>query len=245
MDNSTPYSPNTTREAFVYGAREAFGLPALVLFASMIGFGSMALESGFSVGVAIGSTIGIWGLPGQVAMAESFALGVPTLAIVLSVSMANMRFLPMALPMVPLLRGNKTGWKWRYLVIHFMSINPWAAVLRRGPELNPELITPYFLGFSIVCITSGALGTATGFNISGSLPFYITVALIFLNPVYFAYLFSGVRQRNCILALIAGAILGPIFYLISPEWGLPVCGLAAGSIGYGLDKMIGGGDAPD
>jgi len=245
MNNPEPDNPNTTKEAFVIGMGEAFGLPALVLFASMIGFGSMALESGFSIGVAIGSTIGIWGLPGQVAMAESFALGAPVIAIVLSVSMANMRFLPMALPMVPLLRGNKTGWKWRYLIIHFMSINPWAAVLRRGPEMKPELITPYFLGFSIVCISSGALGTATGFIVAGSLPFYITVALIFLNPVYFAYLFSGVRQRNCILALIAGAILGPLFYLVSPEWGLPACGLAAGSIGYGLDKMIGGRNGSD
>ena len=237
-----PYNPETTKAAFYYGVREALQLPALVLFAGMTGFGSLALESGLTLAVAIASSIGIWGLPGQVAMAELYAVGVPAFAIILAVSMANMRFLPMTLPMVPLLRGNPTGWKWRYLIIHFMSINTWAAALRQGPLLKPALLTPYYLGFSFICITSGALGTVTGFLLAGILPFYITVALVFLNPAYFAFLFSGIRQRNCIFAMGIGAILGPLLYIVTPEWGLPVCGILAGLLGYYLDKVIGGPD---
>lgn len=228
----------TPRDAFNLGLREGFGMPAFVLFASMTGFGSLAHESELSIGVAVASSLLIWGLPGQVAMAELYAVGAPLLAIVVAVSMANMRFLPMAFPLVPQFRGNRLGWKWRYVLIHFMSINTWAAALRRSPALKPEQCAPYFLGFSLVCISSGALGTFTGFHISGSVPLYITVSLIFLNPAYFAYMFSTVRQRNCILALIAGVFLGPVFYLISPNWGLPICGLIAGTIGFVLDKFI-------
>jgi hypothetical protein len=35
-----------------------------------------------------------------------------------------------------------------------------------------------------------------------------------------------------------GAILGPLFHLVMPEWGLPLCGLVAGSAGFWFDKKI-------
>ena len=52
---------------------DALGFPALILLASMTGFGSLARESGLGLGVALSATAGIWGLPGQIALAEFHA----------------------------------------------------------------------------------------------------------------------------------------------------------------------------
>lgn len=209
-----------------------------MVMASMMGFGSLARDSGLSFGVAVVSTATVWGLPGQVAFAEMFAVGAPVLAVILASSMANLRFLPMSLSMLPLFRGDKRAWRWRYLLVALMSINTWALTLRHGPAMALDQRFPYYIGLCITCMTAGVTGTALGYYLSASLPFYVTVSLIYLNPVYFVFLFSAVRHRNCILALMFGTVLGPLFYLISPEWGLPFCGVAAGTAAFWIDRRM-------
>jgi len=226
------------RKAFLRGVGDAFSMPFFMVLASMMGFGSLARDSGLSFGVSVVSSATVWGLPGQVAFAELFAVGAPVLAIMLASSMANLRFLPMSLSMLPLFRGGKRAWRWRYLLVFMMSINTWALTLQNGPSMAQELRFPYYMGLCITCMIGGLMGTALGYHLSASLPFYVTVSLIYLNPVYFIFLFSTVRHRNCILALMFGALLGPLFHLISPEWGLPFCGVIAGSAGYWIDRRM-------
>jgi predicted branched-subunit amino acid permease len=216
-------------------------MPVWVVSAAMLGFGSLARDSGVSFGVAVVSTATVWGLPGQIAFVELFAVGAPVLAIVLASSMANMRFLPMSISMLPLFRVDKGAWRWRYLLVAMMSVNTWALTLRHGPEMAEQHRAPYFIGLSTTCITVGVLATGLGYYLAGAMPFYVTVSLIFLNLMYFTYMFAGVRQRNCILALIIGAALGPLFHLISPDWGLPFCGVIAGTAAFFIDQRMGDG----
>ncbi len=213
-------------------------MPFFMVLASMMGFGSLARDSGLSFGVSVVSTATVWGLPGQVAFAELFAVGAPVLAIMLASSMANLRFLPMSLAMLPLFRGDKHAWRWRYLLVAVMSVNTWALTLRHGPAMAQDQRFSYYMGLCIICMTGGLTGTALGYHLAASLPFYITVSLIYLNPVYFVFLFSAVRYRNCILALMFGAVLGPLFHLISPEWGLPFCGVIAGTAAFWIDRRM-------
>ena len=63
----------------------------------------IALQLG--LGVALISTAGIWSLPGQVAFAELYAAGASVAVIVVAVSMANVRFLPLVLSLMPLVRS--------------------------------------------------------------------------------------------------------------------------------------------
>jgi len=221
------------------GIVDAFRMPVWVVGPSMAGFGSLARDSGVSFGVAAVSTASVWGLPGQVAFVELFAVGAPVLAIIVASSMANMRFLPMSISMLPLLRSDKGAWRWRYLLVALMSVNTWALTLRHGPEMEEAHRGSYFTGLSTICVVVGVVATGIGYYLAGTLPFYITVTLIFLNIMYFTFMFAGVRQRNCLLALIIGAVLGPLFHLISPEWGLPFCGVIAGTAGFYIDKRMG------
>jgi len=212
-----------------------------MIIGSMIGFGSLARDSDMTLSMAIISTVGIWGLPGQMAMAEMSALGAPMAAIVIASSMANLRFMPMALSVVPLFRADPRGWAWRYVLTQVMSINVWAVFMLRLPSLPNERRFPFFVGLATSCLTAGIAGTVTGYILTGVLPTYVSVSLIFLNLCYFTFVISSSDQRNCIFAVLIGAVIGPIVYNISPNWGLPFCGLAAGTAAYYLDRALGGG----
>lgn len=224
--------------AFRLGIRDAMMMPFWMVFGSMIGFGSMARDAGVDVGIALGATIGIWGLPGQVAMVELFAVGLPVLAIVVASSMANMRFMPMCVVVMPHFRGNPTAVRWRYLLAQMLSINIWTVFMRRGPTLAVEDRLPFYVAVSLTCLVAGGLGTIIGFIASGLLPLYVTVSLVFLNPAYFVFVFSSVRYRNCILAVVLGALTGPLLYQISPDWSVPITGLVAGTVAFYVDKWM-------
>lgn len=206
--------------------------------ASMLGYGALVQSAGMTIGIAIVSTLGIWGLPGQVAFVEYLLLGAPVASMLLAVSMANMRFLPMSLSLVPMFRRSEKGWRLRYLWAQLMSVNTWVGLLRKAPELTPDQRGPYYAGFSAICMLCGALGTSAGFLLADTLPFFVTVTLVFINPIYFAFVFAAMRVRACMIAFVAGALIGPPLYLLSPEWSLPVCGLIAGSVGYFSDRLM-------
>ncbi len=55
--------PTDRRQAFLTGAADGLRMPALVIVASMVGFGSLARDSGLGIDVAVVSTVTVWGLP--------------------------------------------------------------------------------------------------------------------------------------------------------------------------------------
>jgi predicted branched-subunit amino acid permease len=238
-------SPRSASQVRKQGARDAFGMAALVLFASMMGFGSLARESGINVWHAVMTTIGIWGLPGQIVMVEMVAVGAPVFAIAMGVSAANARFLPMTLAITPYLRDWETTWPRRLLFAQFVTLTPWAAALKRFPTMAQSERIPYYAGFSIVCLIAAIIGTYAGHVLAGVLPRPMTLSLIFLSPAFFAMVFAGVRQRAGVIALISGALIGPVLHGWSVNWGIPVTGVLAGSFAFGIDTFMRRFDKPD
>ena len=228
----------TPGAAFAGGVRDAFKVSAWVVFASMTGFGSLARDSGLTLGVSMVSSGAIWGLPGQIAFAELYATGAPVLAIILAVSLANVRFLPMTVAMMPLFREGVKNRAWHYVLAQLASVNTWAAAMRVCPHLPHELRAPYYVGFSIVCMLAGLAGTATGFVLAVEFPPVVTLSLVFLNPVYFTIVFADVRHRAGVIALLIGAVGGPLFYQLSPDWGLLATGAIGGALAYLVDRIL-------
>ena len=222
------------------GVRAAFAMPFWMVLASMMGFGSMVRDSGLDVGIALGASLGIWGLPGQVAMTELYAIGAPLIAILAASSMANMRFMPMAVVMMPLFNGDERARRWRYALAHMMSINIWTLTMHQAPKVALMDRLPLYLGFSSAVMSGGAIGTVLGFVLAGTMPHYVAVSLVFLSPAYFVFVFSSVRQRNCVFAVVIGAVMGPMMHLISPDWGVVVTGVLAGTAAFYLDRRKGG-----
>ncbi len=234
----------TTAEVIRRALRDAFEFPWLVLLASMTGFGSLARDSGFSLDLALISTIGIWGLPGQVALVELYSGGGEMAAVVMASSLANARFLPMAVALMPLLRQGLRHTAWSYVLVQLMSINTWAAALRTAPAFGGRHLRLYFLVFAAVCMTSALTGTAIGYFAIGSLPRPVTLGLIFVNPLFFALLFAGFKGRAVVLALVVGAVFGPLVHLVLPDWGVLVTGVAAGSLAFALSRLLARRETP-
>lgn len=228
--------PESPRGPIAHGAIDATGMPALVLFASMVGYGSMARESGLTLWTSVASTGLVWGLPGQIAMVELYALGAPVLAIMMAASAANARFLPMVLSVMPLFNETPIRRRWHYAVAQFVTLNPWAAMMRDGARMNPAYRTPYFAGFAAVCSGAALIGTAAGFLLAGALPRDVTLSLVFLNPVFFTLVFVSTRDSGQVLAVLAGIAVGPLFHLVSADWGLILTGMVAGTGAYLVDR---------
>ncbi|MBT6110124.1 MAG: AzlC family ABC transporter permease, partial [Rhodospirillales bacterium] len=125
----------TESSPFRRGFMSACGLPALVLFSSMVGFGTLASEASLDLLPTIVTTIGIWGLPGQMVMVEMVAFGAPVFAIALAVSVANARFLPMTLAITPYLTNWRVSWIRRLLFAQLVTLTPWAMALQRWPSM--------------------------------------------------------------------------------------------------------------
>lgn len=218
------------------GVRAGFSVPSFLVFVAMIGFGSLAKSMGVTLTATIITAAGVYGLPGQVAMLEAYATGASLLIILISVAMANMRFLPMSVVLMPMFDPDDRLQRWRYLIVQFMSVNTWSHMHHVADDMPRSERLAYFTGFAFTCFSFGVLGAAVGWLLAGNLAIEVTATLIFINPAYFIFLFCSNRNRNIVMSILLGAVLGPLFYLLSPEWGLPVCGLVAGTLGYLLGR---------
>jgi len=224
------------------GCREALGIPAVMLFASYIGFGALIRSSELSLAVGLFSTLTGWALPGQIALVELYSVGASILVISIAVALTNARLLPMAVTIMPVLRNPGTP-KWAYYAAgHLVAVTTWVACMKRCPNLPTDQRVPYFFGFSCLLWVASLVGTAIGFLVPGVAPEPVTLGLVFINPIYFMLIFTtGDNNRAWILALGGGAVLGPVLHSVSPDWGLLATGLGAGTVAFGVDRFIGKG----
>src|SRR5689334_25083200 len=105
-----PSSPssNSASAAFVRGLRAAWrSVFAYVLFGTYIGIGALAHDFGFSVGWMVLSTLLIWAAPAQVILVST--LGSASLIdTALAVTLSSVRFMPMVVALLPMLRDAET-----------------------------------------------------------------------------------------------------------------------------------------
>lgn len=216
--------------------RDAVGFPAFTLLFSMIGFGSLVHQSDLPLLMAVALTAGIWGLPGQLTLVEMHIAGASIFFVVLGVALANARFLPMVVSFMPLMPGRSSRLASNFALAQMLSINSWAAGLRRFPDIQPELRRRYYVLFGMICMGSGVAGTVIGYVSVALLPHEIALGLIFMNPLFFAVLLAGVKARPALIALLVGAPLGLLFHLITPDLDLLLTGAVGGSLAFFMTK---------
>ena len=204
-----------------------------MLVAGFLGFGALAAAQDIPLGVAVASTVVIWALPGQIVFVEMHALVAPVLATVLAVMLSSARFLPMTLMLLPELRDARhREWKY-YVAAQLLSLSGWTMAVVRFPHMPREQRLAWWYGFTLVLMSVSALSTAAGYLGADRLPPLARLALVFMVPMYYLLILVGaVRERVAALGLACGAIAGPLAYLATPEWSVPLGGLAGGSAAY-------------
>lgn len=212
-------------------------LPALLVFIGVLGFGSLCRQSGLSLEFSVSNLLVMWALPGQIAFVELLTAGNSLFAIVLAVSMANARFLPMAATLAPLVRPSLKRPVWLYALVHLISFNLWIWLLRRLPELSMADRVRYYLGFALTTFIAGMIGAVLGYVLAGVVPHVVTLGLVFMFVAYFALMLSDVRGVAGLGAVILGAVLGPLLNMVSSDWGVLATGVIGGTLAFAVERF--------
>jgi predicted branched-subunit amino acid permease len=212
-----------------------------VVALALVGVGSLARDVGYPLPVAILSTLLVWAGPSQVLFFGSIATGAAWSAIALSIAFASLRFLPMTVSILPLLRKPGQGMVAQAHYAHYVAVTVWAEGLRRLPAIPPERRIPYFLGFANACIWLSAAATALGYIAVGAVPKPVAAGLLFLSPVFFLVsIVAGARALADYTAIALGFVMAPVFdRLIGGGFDLILAGLAGGSVAFLMKRMSG------
>ena len=82
--------------------------------------------------------------------------------------------------------------------------------------------------------------TIGGYYASDFLNRDMIIALAIINPIYFMCAMIGVMKTvQLSSAILIGAVLGPIFYFVSPEWSVLIGGIVGGTISYFIGEKYG------
>jgi predicted branched-subunit amino acid permease len=223
------------RQAFWQGIRDAMGAPVLVLFAGMVGFGAMGRTHGFDAWMTGLTSLLMFALPGQVVMLEMFISGSSLLAIGFAVTLTSTRFVTMVVTLFPQLHRRDRN-QLLYLWVHMLAMTAWAVSMREFPSMRPQHRLNYFIGLALPCWLISPLGTVLGYYVAGWVPTPVTLALVFINPLFFLLTFTDVKPWGNRLAIGLGCLLGPLFFMMDADSSLLLTGLVGGTAAYLIDR---------
>lgn len=238
--------------AFWRGVRAGAGLPSFMLVATMLGVGGLCRDIGYPVGAGLLSTVLIWAGPAQVLVFGSLAAGAALPAIAIAVSLSSIRFVPMCMSLLPLMRrdaqlaapgqpARPATPVWLLLLLsHYVAVTAWVEGVRRLPQMPHDERIPYFLGFANIVLLAATAATGAGYYIIGELSPALAAGLLFMSPVYFTLaLAAGARRMIDWLALVLGFAAAPLTVLfVPPGLDLVVGGVGMGSLAYAVHRVI-------
>ena len=212
--------------------------PAIALGCCMIAIGVLLKNLGFNLQESVFSTFLTYALPGSLVMAESMMVGASLLNIFLAVWLVNVRLYPMTVALMPLLmHENQPRWKY-YLSCHFVAVSAWLIMKNNYQSVDKENRIDYWIGVGTATISIAIIGTIIGFIASDYLNKDMMIGLAIVNPVYFTCMMVGAMKTIQItLSVVLGAILGPLFFLLSPEWSILFGGFIAGTIAFFIGEL--------
>ena len=212
--------------------------PAIALGCCMIAIGVLLKNLGFNLQESVFSTFLTYALPGSLVMAESMMVGASLLNIFLAVWLVNVRLYPMTVALMPLLmHENQPRWKY-YLSCHFVAVSAWLIMKNNYQSVDKENRIDYWIGVGTATISIAIIGTIIGFIASDYLNKDMMIGLAIVNPVYFTCMMVGsMKTIQITLSVVLGAILGPLFFLLSPEWSILFGGFTAGTIAFFVGEL--------
>lgn len=238
LQTSDPSSSQShdRRVPFFNGVKDALRLPAWVVAAALIGVGPLAQAVGHSMGAAMASTVFVWAGPAQVLFYGGLGSGMAYPALAFVIGLSSMRFLPMTMTIMQMLRRPKQSILTQFAIAHFVTVTVWAECLRRLPDMREDERVSYFFGFGITCLVLSTFSTAFGYVLAGTVPTPFAAGLLFLTPVFFTCsICAGARDFPDWLAIGLGAVMEPVaLHLAGPEFDLLVTGLVGGTLAFAL-----------
>jgi len=239
--SSPPADPGTgtDTDAFLFGVRVASrSVFAFVIIFTYIGFGALCHDYGFSVGWAMLSTVLQWAGPAQVVLVTGLGPGTALIETAVAVALSSVRFLPIVVALVPLVK--RDGMRPRDLVlpVHFMAVSVWVEAMRHAPTLPRERRIPFCNGIGLTLLLIGTVFTGVGYYMQAILPAMFGAAAMFITPI--SFLTSTARNARLLLekaALGLGLAIGPLLAFSQVQFDLLWTGVIGGTLAYGLHRL--------
>lgn len=222
---------------FVHGIRDCFAAPGWGILASMTGFGTIAADLGEPLWRTLALTIGIWSMTGQLAFVQLTAENAASWTIVLAVTVANLRLLPLTLATIPLIRLQQGHSPHHLWIAQINSVTAFVQLLhvRRSFD-DRRALHFYFLGFAITCLLFGIAGTTLGHTAAATLPAEVIRTLVFTTPLYILLLSGRTPDGTLFNAALLGCVIVPLASEWNSDWGIIVGGVAAGTLAFALGE---------
>nr|WP_249159842.1 AzlC family ABC transporter permease [Bradyrhizobium tropiciagri] len=213
----------------------------LVLFATYLGIGALAHDSGFSLGWTLASTAFVWAGPAQIIVITTLGSGATVLQSAIAVTVSAIRLFPMVVSVLPMMRTETTK-RWHLiLVAHLTAVTLWVECFRFLPQVprNRRIAFVHGLGCGLVCVC--LIANTIGYTLAANLSPLLAAGILMLTPL--AFLFS--TARNCreladVIALVLGLLLFPVAALLNSGVDILVSGVVAGTIAYGVHRLRAG-----
>ncbi len=225
--------------AFLFGVRTALrSVFCFVIIFTYIGFGALCHDYGLSVGWAMLSTALQWAGPAQVVLVTGLGPGTVLIETAVAVALSSVRFVPIVVSLLPLVRRENTR-PWQLLVpVHFMAISVWVEAMRHAPGLPREHRIPFCNGLGTTLISLGIVFTAVGYYMQSLLSAVFGAAAMFITPI--SFLTSTARNAKALLdkvALALGIVIGPVLALNHVPFDLLWTGIVAGTLAYAIHRV--------
>ena len=230
---------NSSLRAFLWGMRSVgWTILAAVLFATYLGIGALAHDSGFSLGWTLLSTLLVWAGPAQIIVITTLGSGATILQAAIAVTMSAVRLFPMVVSVLPLMRKPTTKRRELILAAHFTAVTLWVECHRFLPHVPRERRIAFVHGLGTGLLFVSLCGNTIGFLLAANLSQTFGAAILMLTPL--AFLFSTARNSKEIadvLALVLGLALYPLAALMNSGLDILLSGVVAGTIAYGVHRL--------
>jgi predicted branched-subunit amino acid permease len=227
-----------TAQAFALGIRSIFTtILTLVLFATYIGIGALAHDTGFSLGWAMASTGFVWAGPAQIILLSTLGSGATVVQAALAVGVSAIRLFPMVVSILPMLRTAQTRRRQLVLPAHFIAVTLWVECFRLLPHVPRERRIAFTNGLGVGLVSMSLTATVIGYQLAANLPPILGAAILLLTPL--AFLLStarNCRQLSDVVALALGLALFPLVSLLHTGVDILISGVSAGTIAYGVHR---------
>lgn len=209
----------------------------LVLFATYLGIGALAHDSGFSLGWVLASTAFVWAGPAQIILISTLGAGGTLAQAAIAVTLSAIRLLPMVVSVLPLVRTPKTPVRKLILPAHFTAVTLWVESIRLLPLVPRAHRIAFVNGLGCGLVSVCLVATMVGYGLAANLPELLTAAILLLTPL--AFLFSTARNSRQLadrLALALGLALFPLFAMLHTGVDLLLSGVSARTLAYGVHR---------
>jgi predicted branched-subunit amino acid permease len=237
--SASPDQPQTpAAAAFLRGVKAAWrSVFAYVLLGTYIGIGALAHEFGFSLPWMVLSTVLVWAAPAQVILVSTL----PTASLIevaVAVALSSIRFMPMVVALLPMLRTAQTRQRHLMLPAHLTAISVWVEAMRLLPGVPRGERIAFYNGLGVGLIAAAITASAVGFYLAARLPPFFAAALLFLTPLALVMSVSrNSRQLIDRVAFGAGIVIGPVLAAMKVGLDLLWTGIIAGTIAYLVHRL--------